>query len=267
MMGCHGAATFLQPPEPTRNAVRVCRAAAHDAETTRVPPVRRRGVRGAGERGGRVPGGGRPPPAASSHAPLAHAIAHARASRFPDRHRREALSWRGIATGRHEVMPGTPATPGHASPSDVCSTCAMARTMGRRLMPPAWGVEPLANAGPATDSCGMKRGRFMPRRTPRPQNVWAKTNGNVWHGQTRWIFGCTTPEGSVPNMATTLYTSVGNSADSPEPFFRSSPAMGHEAEIPDVLDPYLGYDAEDFPYQRPQRQMRSPSRATPFGGL
>lgn len=82
-MGCHGSTTVLQTPEPTRNAVRVCRAAAHDTETARVLPVRRHGVHGAGERGGGVPGGVRPPPAASSHAPLARAIAHARASRFP----------------------------------------------------------------------------------------------------------------------------------------------------------------------------------------
>ena len=32
-------------------------------------------------------------------------------------------------------------------------------------MPPAWGVEALANAGPATDSCGMKQGRFTQPHT------------------------------------------------------------------------------------------------------
>lgn len=166
MMGCHGAATFCQPPAPPRNAVRACRAAAHDAETTRVRPVCRQWARGAGERGGRVPGGGRPALAALAHASLVRVRVQARAVRFPDRHRREALSWRGIAMGRHEVMPGTPATHGHASPSDVCSTGALARTRGRRLMPPAWGVDPLAKAGAATDSGGLKRGRCIPRRTP-----------------------------------------------------------------------------------------------------
>jgi len=31
--------------------------------------------------------------------------------------------------------------------------------------------------------------------------------------------------------------------------------MGHEAEIFDVYEPYLGYDAGTFPYQQPQRGM------------
>ena len=31
--------------------------------------------------------------------------------------------------------------------------------------------------------------------------------------------------------------------------------MSHEAEIPDVGIRTPGYDAEDFPYQRPQRQV------------
>jgi hypothetical protein len=67
-------------------------------------------------------------------------------------------------------------------------------------------------------------------------------------------------------MAATALTPVRHAADSPEPFLRSSPAMGYTAEIPDVFDPYLGYDAEDFPDQRPPRQMLSPSRSTPVGG-
>jgi hypothetical protein len=59
---------------------------------------------------------------------------------------------------------------------------------------------------------------------------------------------------------------VGNEADSPEPFLRPLPAAGDEANILGVSDPSLGYDAEDVPYQRPQRQMRSTSRAAPVGG-
>jgi hypothetical protein len=47
------------------------------------------------------------------------------------------------------------------------------------------------------------------------------------------------------NMARTSFTSVGSEADSPEPLLRPSAAMGHDAEILDVLDPDLGYDAEN----------------------
>jgi hypothetical protein len=42
-----------------------------------------------------------------------------------------------------------------------------------------------------------------------------------------------------------------NSADSPEPILRPSPAAGHDAEMLEVSDPDLGYDAEKFPYQQP----------------
>jgi hypothetical protein len=42
------------------------------------------------------------------------------------------------------------------------------------------------------------------------------------------------------NMATTPLTSVGNSADSPEPILRPSPATGPEADMLDVEDPDLG---------------------------
>jgi hypothetical protein len=58
-------------------------------------------------------------------------------------------------------------------------------------------------------------------------------------------------------MATISYTLVGNSADSPEPLLRLSPATGHAADILDVSDPDVGDDAAKFPYQSPQQQMRS----------
>jgi hypothetical protein len=54
-----------------------------------------------------------------------------------------------------------------------------------------------------------------------------------------------------PNMATTPFTSVGSSADSPESFLGPSPATDYDAETLDVSDPDLGYDAEQFPYQQP----------------
>jgi hypothetical protein len=41
-----------------------------------------------------------------------------------------------------------------------------------------------------------------------------------------------------------LLTLVGNSADSPEPLLRPSPATGHDADMLDVEDPNLGDDAE-----------------------
>jgi hypothetical protein len=56
-------------------------------------------------------------------------------------------------------------------------------------------------------------------------------------------------------MATTSLTSVGNDTGSLEPIRRPSLATGHEAEILDVYDPHLGYDAEKFPAQQPQRTM------------
>ena len=68
-------------------------------------------------------------------------------------------------------------------------------------------------------------------------------------------------------MARASFTSVGNSADSPGPPLRPSPAPGHAAEILDVYDPYLGYYAEKFPYKPPQWKIRSTSRAGLSGRL
>jgi hypothetical protein len=65
----------------------------------------------------------------------------------------------------------------------------------------------------------------------------------------------------------TSLTLVGHSTDSPEPLLRLSPATGHDAEMLDVEDPDLGYDAETFPYQQLQRKIRSTSRTGPLGGL
>ena len=62
-------------------------------------------------------------------------------------------------------------------------------------------------------------------------------------------------------MAKTSLTSVGNSADSREPLLRSSLATGHEAEILDEYDPYVGDYAEKFPYKLPPWNMRSTSHA------
>jgi hypothetical protein len=66
---------------------------------------------------------------------------------------------------------------------------------------------------------------------------------------------------SPTHMARTSFTSVGSEADSPEPPLRPLPVTGHAAEIPDVYDPDLGYDAETCPYQPPPWQMRSTWRA------
>jgi hypothetical protein len=63
-------------------------------------------------------------------------------------------------------------------------------------------------------------------------------------------------------MARPFFIPVGNSTDSPEPILRPSPTTGHNSEILDVYNPDVGYDAEQFPYQPPQRTMRSTSRAT-----
>jgi hypothetical protein len=68
-------------------------------------------------------------------------------------------------------------------------------------------------------------------------------------------------------MARTSFTSVGNCADSPEPILRLLPIMGYAANILGVSDPYLGYDAGDFPHQRPQRKLRSTSHTAPFRRL
>jgi hypothetical protein len=61
-------------------------------------------------------------------------------------------------------------------------------------------------------------------------------------------------------MAKTSLTSMGSSADSPARSLRLSPATGHAAELLDVSDPYVGYDAETCPYKPPQWKMRSTSR-------
>jgi hypothetical protein len=70
--------------------------------------------------------------------------------------------------------------------------------------------------------------------------------------------------GDLPNRVRTSLTPAGNCPDSPEPILRLSPATGHEAEILDVYDSYVGYDAETFPSQQPQRKMRSTSGAGPL---
>src|SRR5262245_57591433 len=54
----------------------------------------------------------------------------------------------------------------------------------------------------------------------------------------------------------TSVTPMGNSADSPNPLLRPLPAMSHDAAILDAYNPYLGYDAENFPYQQTEREMR-----------
>jgi hypothetical protein len=64
----------------------------------------------------------------------------------------------------------------------------------------------------------------------------------------------------------TRYTLVGNSADSPEPRLRRLPATGPDAEILDVYDLPLGFDAETCPYLLPQQTMRPTSRAGLWGG-
>jgi hypothetical protein len=53
----------------------------------------------------------------------------------------------------------------------------------------------------------------------------------------------------VTHRVTTSFTLVGNSLDSPEPLLRPSPATGHDAEMPEVEDPDLGYDTEKSPYE------------------
>jgi hypothetical protein len=58
------------------------------------------------------------------------------------------------------------------------------------------------------------------------------------------------------NMANTSFTSVGHSADSPQPLLRPSPATGHHAEMLDVYDPDVGYEVETCPHRPPQRGMR-----------
>ena len=62
-------------------------------------------------------------------------------------------------------------------------------------------------------------------------------------------------------MATTSLTLVGHSADSPEPLLRLSPATGQAADMLDVSDPDLGYEAAKLPYQERQQRMRFTSRS------
>jgi hypothetical protein len=71
----------------------------------------------------------------------------------------------------------------------------------------------------------------------------------------------------LTNRLTTSFTLMGNSADSPEPLLRPSPTTSHDADMRDVEDPDLGYDAETCPYQPPQRGMRPTCRAGLVGGL
>ncbi len=70
---------------------------------------------------------------------------------------------------------------------------------------------------------------------------------------------------ALRNRVTTSFTHVGDSAGSPESILRPSPATGHDAEILEVSDLYLGYDAKTCPSKQPQRPMRSTSRAGPLG--
>jgi hypothetical protein len=89
--------------------------------------------------------------------------------------------------------------------------------------------------------------QFVPARPPRALRVWP-TDGKIDghhqlaitddHDQEDPINAgehpvfLPTPPGA--NMAKTSFTSVGNSADSPEPLLRPSPTKGHAAEILDV---------------------------------
>ena len=67
-------------------------------------------------------------------------------------------------------MQGILTTRGHASPSDVCSTSAMASIAGMRLKPLPRGVEALADAGPAIDGRRITRVCFAHQRPlPRPE--------------------------------------------------------------------------------------------------
>jgi hypothetical protein len=52
-------------------------------------------------------------------------------------------------------------------------------------------------------------------------------------------------------MAATSWTLMGHAADSPDSILRSSPATDHHAEILDVEDPSMGYNAETLLYQQP----------------
>jgi hypothetical protein len=71
---------------------------------------------------------------------------------------------------------------------------------------------------------------------------------------------------ALTNRVTTSFTLVGNSADSPEPLLRPSPATGHDVDMLEISDPDLGYDAETCPSQPPQQKMRPTCRAGLWGG-
>jgi uncharacterized glyoxalase superfamily protein PhnB len=60
------------------------------------------------------------------------------------------------------------------------------------------------------------------------------------------------------HMAMTCVTLVENAAGLPEPLRRPSPATGHQADIPDVYGPSLGYDAEHLPFQSPNGRCDPP---------
>jgi hypothetical protein len=68
-------------------------------------------------------------------------------------------------------------------------------------------------------------------------------------------------------MAMTSLALVGNSAGSSHPILRPLPAMSHEAEILEVYDLCLGYDAGNFPYQQTEREMRLIFSAWSLGSL
>jgi hypothetical protein len=50
------------------------------------------------------------------------------------------------------------------------------------------------------------------------------------------------------------------------PLLRPLPAMGHDAEILDAYDPYIGYDADTCPPRPPQQKMSPTCRAELLGG-
>jgi hypothetical protein len=68
-------------------------------------------------------------------------------------------------------------------------------------------------------------------------------------------------------MAQASFTRVGSLADSPETPLGPSPAAGHAAEILDVYNPYLGYDATKFAYKPPPWGIRPTFRTGLLGGL
>jgi hypothetical protein len=121
----------------------------------------------------------------------------------------------------------------------------------------------------------------MGETRPRPKS--AKVGQPGTHGQGRLCWLSRGGQSPIPracvyqpaspyvfeltNRVKASFTPVGSCADSPGPPLRPSPATGHAAEILDVYDPYLGYDAEKFPYKPPQWKMRLTSRAGLLGRL